>query len=69
MILSLVFIIIATETQAEHLVETLSGPVIGEDRWGWDSRFNIKVNYTAYVVSNILLYYWGKDNNEGNSIW
>jgi len=49
MILSLLFILIATETQAEQLVETLSGPVTGEDRWGWDSRFNIKVNYTAYV--------------------
>ena len=55
MILYLVFLIIAAETHAEEIVETLSGPVTGEDRWGWDSRFNIRVNYTAYVVSSILL--------------
>ena len=37
------------------IVETASGPVVGEDRWGWDSRFNIRVNYTAYAVSEIQL--------------
>ena len=31
-------------------VETSLGPVIGEDKWGWDSRFNQEISYTAYTV-------------------
>ena len=43
----------AIQAGSELLVETASGPVVGEERWGWDSRFNIRVNYTAYPVSEI----------------
>ena len=31
-------------------VETSLGPVVGEERWGWDSRFNQQISYTAYTV-------------------
>ena len=31
-------------------VETSLGPVVGEKRWGWDSRFNQQISYTAYTV-------------------
>ena len=24
--------------------------MIGEDKWGWDSRFNQEISYTAYTV-------------------
>merc|ERR1711936_307222 len=30
-------------------VETSLGPVIGEEKWGWDSRFNQEISYTAYT--------------------
>jgi len=31
-------------------VETSLGPVVGEERWGWDSRFNQQISYTAFTV-------------------
>ena len=31
-------------------VETRLGPVVGEERWGWDSRFNQQISYTAFTV-------------------
>ena len=33
-------------------VETSLGPVIGEEKWGWDSRFNQEISYTAYTVGS-----------------
>merc|ERR1712172_88743 len=35
--------------RADLRVETSLGPVIGEDKWGWDSRFNQEISYTAYT--------------------
>ena len=50
----LAIILQAIQSGSELLpVETASGHVVGDDRGGWDSRFNIRVNYTAYAVSEI----------------
>ena len=37
-------------TRQDLRVETSLGPVVGEERWGWDSRFNQQISYTAFTV-------------------
>ena len=49
----LAIILQAIQSGSELLpVETASGPVVGEDRWGWDSRFNKK----GFISVKLLLF-------------
>ena len=43
---------LASAAEAVTVVSTRLGPVTGEERAGWDQRYNLTVHYTAFLVGH-----------------